>query len=64
LVAAERPSVSHALRRLAEAGIVTGTPGDWHLHGTVESHVESLIERTVRLTPREQHPSWTRQRIA
>ena len=27
LVAAERPSISHALRRLSEAGIVTGTAG-------------------------------------
>jgi CRP/FNR family transcriptional regulator, cyclic AMP receptor protein len=52
LAAAERPSISHALRRLSEAGIVTGTAGDWHLHGSVETHLESLIERTARLTPR------------
>ena len=64
LVAAERPSVSHALRRLAEAGIVTGAAGDWHLHGSIESHLESLIERTARLTPREHHGSRTHQRIA
>lgn len=51
LIAAERPSISHALRRLCEAGIVTGTAGDWHLHGSVETHLESLIERTARLTP-------------
>lgn len=51
LVAAERPSVSHALRRLSEAGIVTGAAGDWHLHGSVEDHLELLIERTARLTP-------------
>ena len=51
LVAAERPSISHALRRLSEAGIVTGTPGDWHLHGSVDEHLESLIERTARLDP-------------
>jgi hypothetical protein len=50
-VAAERPSISHALRRLSEAGIVTGTPGDWHLHGSVDEHLESLIERTARLDP-------------
>lgn len=63
LVAAERPSVSHALRRLSQAGIVTGTAGDWHLHGSVETHLESLTERTVRLTPRE-GASHTRQGVA
>jgi CRP-like cAMP-binding protein len=46
LVGAERPSISHALARLAQAGMVTGTAGDWHLHGTVEDHLEALIERT------------------
>jgi CRP-like cAMP-binding protein len=51
LVAAERPSISHALRRLSEAGIVTGAAGDWHLHGSVDDHLEQLIERTARLTP-------------
>jgi CRP/FNR family cyclic AMP-dependent transcriptional regulator len=49
LVGAERPSISHALRRLAEAGIVSGTAGDWHLHGSLEDHLEALIERTARL---------------
>jgi hypothetical protein len=49
LVAAERPSVTHALRRLSEAGIVTGAAGDWHLHGSVDDHLELLIERTARL---------------
>jgi CRP-like cAMP-binding protein len=47
LVGAERPSISHALARLAQAGVVTGTAGDWHLHGTVQEHLESLIERTT-----------------
>jgi CRP/FNR family cyclic AMP-dependent transcriptional regulator len=51
LVAAERPSISHALGRLAHAGLVTGTAGDWHLHGSVETHLESLLEGTVRLPP-------------
>ena len=46
LVAAERPSVSHALARLAQAGLVTGAPGDWHLHGKLDEHLGSLIERT------------------
>jgi len=49
LVGAERPSISHALGRLAHAGMVTGAAGDWHLHGTVEDHLEALIERTVKL---------------
>jgi CRP/FNR family transcriptional regulator, cyclic AMP receptor protein len=49
LVGAERPSISHALARLTHAGMVTGTAGDWHLHGTVEDHLEALIERTARL---------------
>jgi CRP-like cAMP-binding protein len=52
LVAAERPSISHALGRLSHSGIVTGSAGDWHLHGTLESHLEGLIERTARLEPR------------
>jgi CRP/FNR family transcriptional regulator, cyclic AMP receptor protein len=47
LVGAERPSISHALGRLADAGVVTGTAGDWHLHGTVAEHWECLIERTT-----------------
>jgi CRP/FNR family cyclic AMP-dependent transcriptional regulator len=49
LVSAERPSISHALARLGHAGLVTGTPGDWHLHGSPEAHLESLIERPVQL---------------
>jgi len=49
LVGAERPSISHALGRLAQAGVVTGTAGDWHLHGTVADHLESLLERPSRL---------------
>lgn len=64
LAAAERPSISHALRRLSEAGIVTGTAGDWHLHGSVETHLESLMERTARLAPRERSSSEGRQQIA
>jgi CRP-like cAMP-binding protein len=64
LVAAERPSVSHALRRLSEAGIVTGAAGDWHLHGSVEAHLESLIERTARLRPQDEAASATRRGIA
>jgi CRP/FNR family cyclic AMP-dependent transcriptional regulator len=47
LVAAERPSISHALGRLAHAGLVTGTAGDWHLHGDLERHREALSERAL-----------------
>jgi len=53
LVAAERPSISHALRRLTEAGIVTGSTGDLHLHGAVGDHLEALIERPARLHLRQ-----------
>jgi CRP/FNR family transcriptional regulator, cyclic AMP receptor protein len=52
LVGAERPSISHALGRLAHAGMVTGSAGDWHLHGTVDDHLEALIERTARIPER------------
>jgi CRP/FNR family transcriptional regulator, cyclic AMP receptor protein len=55
LVAAERPSISHALARLSHAGIVTGTAGDWHLHGSADAHLEALTERTARLTPVHSH---------
>ncbi|HWF26264.1 MAG TPA: helix-turn-helix domain-containing protein, partial [Solirubrobacteraceae bacterium] len=52
LIGAERPSISHALGRLAHAGVVTGTAGDWHLHGTVADHLEALVERTAKLPER------------
>jgi CRP-like cAMP-binding protein len=45
LVAAERPSISHAMSRLSHAGLVTGTAGDWHLHGSLETHRDALAER-------------------
>src|SRR6202020_1065324 len=55
LVAAERPSISHALARLSHAGIVTGNAGDWHLHGSADVHIEALTDRTARLTPVHSH---------
>ncbi len=68
LVSAERPSVTHALARLGHAGLVTGTPGDWHLHGSLDAHLESLIERPAQLTPRDdggrRRARKPRQRIA
>ena len=42
LAAAERPSISNALGRLARAGLVTGKPGDWHLHGTLDEQLALL----------------------
>jgi CRP-like cAMP-binding protein len=48
LVGAERPSVSHALGRLAEAGLVSGKGEEWHLHGTLEQHLAQLVERDSR----------------
>ncbi len=44
LVGAERPSVSHALSRLASAGHVSGHGDEWHLHGTIENQLASLSE--------------------
>jgi len=45
IIGAERPSVSHALARLARSGLVTGNADDLHLHGSVESHLWQLMER-------------------
>jgi CRP-like cAMP-binding protein len=50
LVGAERPSISHALGRLADAGLVSGTAGDWHLHGSLDAHLERLTEGSTQLT--------------
>jgi hypothetical protein len=49
LVAAERPSITHALARLARAGLVTGATCDLHLHGNLERHLGCLAERTSSL---------------
>jgi CRP-like cAMP-binding protein len=43
LIGAERPSVSHALSRLARAGLVTGHGDEWHLHGNIRDHLGSMI---------------------
>ncbi|HEY5428861.1 MAG TPA: helix-turn-helix domain-containing protein [Solirubrobacteraceae bacterium] len=45
MVAAERPSISHALKRLAQAGFVSGSADDLRLHGTLEDQLEILLER-------------------
>jgi CRP/FNR family transcriptional regulator, cyclic AMP receptor protein len=45
LVGAERPSVSHALARLAAAGLVTRDPNGLVLHGTAAHHISCLVDR-------------------
>jgi CRP/FNR family transcriptional regulator, cyclic AMP receptor protein len=52
LAGAERPSVSHALGRLADAGLVTGAGGDWHLNGSIEDHLGALQRPVTRLPHR------------
>lgn len=49
LVAAERPSISHALKRLARAGLVTGHADDLQLHGSLGDQLESLVGPPVEL---------------
>lgn len=44
LVGAERPSVSHALARLARSGLVTGHGDEWHLHGNIEEQLRTMVE--------------------
>ena len=46
LVGAERPSVTHALKRLAAAGLVSGGDDGWHLQGSIAEHLNALGERT------------------
>lgn len=52
LIGAERPSVSNALARLAQAGLVSGHGDEWHLHGSVQDHLASMFEAdSGRLEP-------------
>jgi CRP/FNR family cyclic AMP-dependent transcriptional regulator len=44
LVGAERPSVSHALARLAQAQLVTGQGHEWHLHGSLGDQLATMID--------------------
>jgi CRP/FNR family transcriptional regulator, cyclic AMP receptor protein len=44
LIGAERPSVSHALARLAEGGYVTGQGDEWHLVGSLEQSLPSMLD--------------------
>jgi hypothetical protein len=34
--------VSHALARLAQAGLVTGHGDEWHLHGSLQEQLVSM----------------------
>lgn len=52
LAAAERPSISHALARLSHAGLVTGSSGDLHLHGSIDEHLELLVQRSAQVLAR------------
>ncbi len=42
IIAAERPSVSHALARLSHSGLVTGHGDEWHLHGALDEQLGEL----------------------
>lgn len=44
LIGAERPSVSHALGRLAHSGLVSGHGDEWHLHGSLDEQLAAMIE--------------------
>ena len=44
LVGAERPSVSHALARLARSGLVTGNGDEWHLHAHVDDRFDAMLD--------------------
>ena len=58
LIGAERPSVSHALARLARAGVVTGHGDDWHLHGRIEDQLVTMLDPgVVRPAPLEPETS-------
>jgi CRP-like cAMP-binding protein len=48
LVGVERPSVSHALARLARSGLVSRGERGLTLHGTADHHLACLIEGTER----------------
>ena len=51
LVGAERPSVSHALARLADGGLVAGGGADWHLRGTSQKDFAWLVDHHLERGP-------------
>jgi CRP/FNR family transcriptional regulator, cyclic AMP receptor protein len=44
LVGAERPSVSHALARLAQSGLITGHGDEWLLHDTLQEQLPAMVQ--------------------
>jgi len=60
MVAAERPSISHALKRLAQAGLISGSSDDLRLHGSPGEQLEALLERH---TPLAEHSTPSDQRV-
>jgi CRP-like cAMP-binding protein len=56
LVAAERPSISRALARLAHARLVTGHTNDLHLHGTPQHHLNTLRHRQTDIKHEPRRP--------
>jgi CRP-like cAMP-binding protein len=44
LVGAERPSISHALARLAHHGLVSGHGDEWHLQSRLEDRLSTMVE--------------------
>jgi hypothetical protein len=44
LIGAERPSVSHAISRLAHAGVLASGTDAWHLYGTLEAQLRAIGE--------------------
>ncbi len=51
LVAAERPSVTHALSRLSDTGVVTGATTDLHLNGSLDANLHTLARPHAKVTP-------------
>jgi CRP-like cAMP-binding protein len=44
MIGAERPSVSHALARLARSGLVIGNGDEWHLRARVDEHFDAMLD--------------------
>ena len=57
LIGAERPSVSHALARLAEAGLVTGQGHEWHIHGRLDQQLPAMLDAAFTRVERLQATS-------
>jgi CRP/FNR family transcriptional regulator, cyclic AMP receptor protein len=44
MVGAERPSVSHALARLARSGLVTSDGDEWHLRARIDERFDAMLD--------------------